>query len=151
VDLVKDLIKAFEEAEISKMKIEMNDLKLEMEKEGTNQPVLVQAPVSPAPVASAPAAPAPTPAQSSAGTPDLITGTEVKSPLVGTFYRAPSPDAQPFVQEGDTVKEGQTLCIIEAMKVMNEIKAPCNGKVARIVPDSGDMVEFDQMIMIIEE
>lgn len=149
MDLVKDLIKAFEEAEISKMKIEMNDLKLEMEKEGTNQPVLVQAPVSPAPVASAPAAPAP--AQVEAGSPDLITGTEVKSPLVGTFYRAPSPDAQPFVQEGDSVKEGQTLCIIEAMKVMNEIKAPCNGKVARIVPESGDMVEFDQMIMIIEE
>ena len=149
MDLVKDLIKAFEEAEISKMKIEMNDLKLEMEKEGTNQPVLVQAPVSPAPVASAPAAPAL--AQVEAGSPDLITGTEVKSPLVGTFYRAPSPDAQPFVQEGDSVKEGQTLCIIEAMKVMNEIKAPCNGKVARIVPESGEMVEFDQMIMIIEE
>ncbi|MFQ9126426.1 MAG: acetyl-CoA carboxylase biotin carboxyl carrier protein [Butyricicoccaceae bacterium] len=77
-------------------------------------------------------------------------GTQVKSPLVGTFYSAPSPDEPPFVLVGQEVKEGDTLCIIEAMKVMNEIKAPCSGKVVRIMVQPGDMVEYNQLLCIIE-
>ena len=81
---------------------------------------------------------------------DLPAGTQVKSPLVGTFYSAPSPDEPPFVLVGQEVKEGDTLCIIEAMKVMNEIKAPCSGKVVRIMVQPGDMVEYNQLLCIIE-
>lgn len=77
-------------------------------------------------------------------------GTQVKSPLVGTFYSSPSPDEPPFVLVGQEVREGDTLCIIEAMKVMNEIKAPCSGKVVRIMAQPGDMVEYNQVLCIIE-
>ena len=80
----------------------------------------------------------------------LPAGTQVKSPLVGTFYSSPSPDEPPFVLVGQQVKEGDTLCIIEAMKIMNEIKAPCDGKVIRIMAQPGDMVEYNQVLCVIE-
>lgn len=78
------------------------------------------------------------------------TGFKVLAPLVGTFYESPSPDDEAFVKVGDSVSEGQVLCIVEAMKVMNEIKAPTAGRIASILIDNEDMVEFDQPIMIIE-
>lgn len=71
---------------------------------------------------------------------------EVKSPLVGTFYRSPAPDRDPFVNEGDAVKEGQTLCIVEAMKSMNEIKAPRKGKIREVCIKNASVVEFDQVL-----
>jgi len=71
---------------------------------------------------------------------------EVKSPLVGTFYRAPGPDKDPFVKEGDQVKEGDTLCIVEAMKSMNEIKAECTGTVLEICAENAQPVEYDQLL-----
>jgi len=74
----------------------------------------------------------------------------VHSPLVGTFYRAPSPDEKPFVEEGEEVTSGQTLCIIEAMKVMNEITSEVKGKVKKIFPGNGEPVEYDQKIFLIE-
>ncbi len=79
-----------------------------------------------------------------------MSGTKVESPLVGTFYRKPSPDAKAFVSEGDVVKKGDTLCIVEAMKLMNEIEAPCNGKVTRILPTEGAVVEFGEVLFLIE-
>ena len=101
--------------------------------------------------------PAPTPvssAQVTAPVPAEITtsvatglGTPVKSQLVGVYYGAPTPDSAPFVKIGQEVKEGDTLCIIEAMKVMNEIKAPKAGKVVSILVESGDLVEFGQVII----
>ena len=77
-------------------------------------------------------------------------GVEVLSPMPGTFYRAPSPDDPPFVKEGDSVKKGDTLCIIEAMKIMNEIEADDNGVIKKILVDSGQAVEFNQPLFIIE-
>jgi len=77
--------------------------------------------------------------------------TYVHSPLVGTFYRAPSPDRKPFVEEGEEVVPGQTLCIIEAMKVMNEITSEVKGKVKKIFPKNGEPVEYDQKIFLIEK
>jgi len=74
----------------------------------------------------------------------------VESPIVGTFYRKPSPDAEPFVMEGQTVKRGQTLCIIEAMKIMNEIESPCNGKVVKILLDDAQVVEFGEKLFLID-
>ncbi|MCM8759811.1 MAG: acetyl-CoA carboxylase biotin carboxyl carrier protein [Candidatus Omnitrophica bacterium] len=74
----------------------------------------------------------------------------IKSPLIGTFYRAPSPHAPPFVEVGSTVKKGTTLCIVEAMKVMNEIKADCAGKVKKILVENGSPVEYGQTLFLIE-
>ncbi|MGH7865867.1 MAG: acetyl-CoA carboxylase biotin carboxyl carrier protein [Candidatus Binataceae bacterium] len=74
----------------------------------------------------------------------------VQSPMVGTFYRAPSPDAQPFIDEGSSVRKGQPLCVIEAMKMMNEIEADCAGRVAKILCENGQPVEYGQPLIIIE-
>ena len=82
--------------------------------------------------------------------PDSTPGVEVLSPMPGTFYRAPSPDDPPFVKEGGSVKKGDTLCIIEAMKIMNEIEADDNGVIKKILVDSGQAVEFNQPLFIIE-
>lgn len=79
-----------------------------------------------------------------------ITGDVVKSPMVGTFYRASSPGAEPFVKTGQTVKEGETLCIIEAMKILNEIDADKSGTVTRILVDNGQAVEYGQPLFVIE-
>ncbi|MHB8384568.1 MAG: acetyl-CoA carboxylase biotin carboxyl carrier protein [Candidatus Binataceae bacterium] len=73
-----------------------------------------------------------------------------ESPMVGTFYRAASPDSEPFVHEGDSVRKGQTICIIEAMKMMNEVEAPAAGRVVRIITDNGQAIEYGQPLMIIE-
>jgi len=78
-------------------------------------------------------------------------GDTVKSPIVGTFYRSPDPDSDPFVQVGDTIVEGETLCIIEAMKIMNEIEAEFSGTVNKILVEDGKPVEFDQPLFIIEK
>ena len=74
----------------------------------------------------------------------------VESPMVGTFYRSPSPDSDPFVNEGDSVRKGQTVCIIEAMKMMNEVEAPAGGRVVRIIADNGQAIEYGQPLMVIE-
>jgi len=78
-------------------------------------------------------------------------GETVKSPIVGTFYRSPDPESDPFVQVGDTINKGETLCIIEAMKIMNEIEAEFSGKVNKILVEDGKPVEFDQPLFIIEK
>lgn len=75
----------------------------------------------------------------------------IKSPFVGTFYRAPSPEASPFVQEGDVVQKGQVLCIIESMKIMNEVECDINGKVVSILVENGAPVEYGQELFIIEK
>ena len=74
----------------------------------------------------------------------------VESPIVGTFYRKPSPDAEPFAMEGQVVKRGQTLCIIEAMKIMNEIESPCNGKVVKILLQDAQVAEFGEKLFLID-
>lgn len=78
-----------------------------------------------------------------------IVGTTVNAPLVGTFYAAPSPEEPPYIEVGQKVKKGDTLFIIEAMKTMNEISAPCDGTISRIMAQSGDMVEYDQALAVI--
>jgi acetyl-CoA carboxylase biotin carboxyl carrier protein len=77
-------------------------------------------------------------------------GHVVKSPMVGTFYRAPSPDAEPFVEIGDTVKAGQTICIIEAMKLMNEIEADQDGVIKAILVENGQPVEYGEPLIVFE-
>ena len=106
-------------------------------------PQATPAPAAPAPSA-APAAPSAAPASNSPS------GTQVTSPMVGTFYRAPSPGADPFVEVGTQVKKGDTLCIIEAMKLLNEIEAEVSGTVKEILVDNGSPVEFGQPLFVIE-
>ena len=88
--------------------------------------------------------------ETATGEPDSTSGVEVLSPMPGTFYRAPSPDDPPFVKEGDSVKKGDPLCIIEAMKIMNEIEAEDIGVIQKILVESGQAVEFNQPLFIIE-
>ena len=99
----------------------------------------VAAPVAPA--AQAPAAKADAPAKK---------GTPITSPMVGTFYKAPSPDAEPFVNVGSTIKSGDVVCIVEAMKMMNEIESEVEGKVVEICVEDGQPVEFGQVLMYVE-
>jgi acetyl-CoA carboxylase biotin carboxyl carrier protein len=108
-----------------------------------HQPVTVAQPM-PVPVPAPEVAPAPAP------TAPQQTGTPLTSPMVGTFYRAPSPGADPFVKVGDTVKKGQVVCIIEAMKLLNEVEADMDGTVKEVCVENGQPVEFDQSLFIIE-
>ncbi len=105
-------------------------------------------PAAPVSIAStqAPSAPAFAPASEERRS-DLVT---IEAPMVGTFYRASSPDAEPFVREGDVVKRGQVLCIIEAMKLMNEIESKVSGRVARVLAENGQPVEYGQSLLLIE-
>ena len=108
-----------------------------------HQPVTVAQPM-PVPVPAPEAAPAPAPAA------PQQTGTPLTSPMVGTFYRAPSPGADPFVKVGDTGKKGQVVCIIEAMKLLNEVEADMDGTVKEVCVENGQPVEFGQSLFIIE-
>lgn len=137
MDKVKELMKAFEEANINKMKLEMHDLKLELEKSSGTAQKSIETRREETIEEKEPQS-------------DIL-AYKVKSPLVGTFYASLSPDAKAYVQVGDHVTKGTTLCIIEAMKVMNEIKAPVNGVIQKILVQANDMVEYDQVLMTIEE
>lgn len=148
-DVAVELMEALKVRGLGEVELEMDDVRIKI-KSAPPAPVV---PVAAAPVAAAPAA-APAAAGETASAAEaaeeLPAGTPVKSPLVGTFYSSPAPDAPPFVLVGQKVKEGDTLFIIEAMKTMNEIKAPCDGTVVRILAQPGDMVEYNQTVVIIE-
>lgn len=149
-DVAVELMDALKNRGLGEVELEMDDIKIKI-KSAPPTPVV---PVAAAPVAAAPAAASSAAAGEAApaaeAAEELPAGTPVKSPLVGTFYSSPAPDAPPFVLVGQKVKEGDTLFIIEAMKTMNEIKAPCDGTVVRILAQPGDMVEYNQTVVIIE-
>lgn len=149
-DVALELMDALASKKLGEVAIELEGVKIKI-KAAAPAPVIAAAP-SAAAAQAASAAPAAAAAAETETVPadDLPAGTQVKSPLVGTFYSSPSPDEPPFVLVGQEVREGDTLCIIEAMKVMNEIKAPCSGKVVRIMAQPGDMVEYNQVLCIIE-
>ena len=108
--------------------------------------VCVSAQAAPA-AAAVPAQAAPAPDQTQQ--PEQVQGSEVKAPIVGTFYAAPSPDSEPFVKVGSSVKKGDTIFIIESMKVMSEVQSEFDGVVKKILVQSGDPVDFDQTVMVI--
>lgn len=149
-DVALELMDALASKKLGEVAIELEGVKIKI-KAAAPAPVIAAAPSAAAtPAASAAPAAAAAAETETAPADDLPAGTQVKSPLVGTFYSSPSPDEPPFVLVGQEIKEGDTLCIIEAMKVMNEIKAPCSGKVVRIMAQPGDMVEYNQVLCIIE-
>lgn len=149
-DVALELMDALASKKLGEVAIELEGVKIKI-KAAAPAPVIAAAPSAAAALAAS-AAPAAAAAAETETAPadDLPAGTQVKSPLVGTFYSSPSPDEPPFILVGQEVREGDTLCIIEAMKVMNEIKAPCSGKVVRIMAQPGDMVEYNQLLCIIE-
>ena len=168
VEQVLQLIQAVSDSELTEFKYEEDGVKLSLKKtEGkivqvqtpVAAPAVVQAApavIPAAPVAAAPAAPAPeaAPAAGEASAAEaadaLPAGNIVKSPLVGTFYAAPAEDAEPFVKVGDSVKEGQVLAIVEAMKLMNEIGSDFTGTVAEILVENGQAVEYGQPLFVIK-
>lgn len=145
-DIALELMDALAAKKLGEVEIELDNAKIKI-KAAEPAPVIAAASVAAAAPAAAPAAES---ADAAPAEEQLPAGTQVKSPLVGTFYSSPSPDEPPFVLVGQQVKEGDTLCIIEAMKIMNEIKAPCDGKVIRIMAQPGDMVEYNQVLCVIE-
>lgn len=149
-DIALQLMDALASKKLGEVSIEAEGVKIRVKASAPAPVIAAAAPAaSPAPAAQS-AAPAASAESETAPADDIPAGTQVKSPLVGTFYSSPSPDEPPFVLAGQEVKEGDTLCIIEAMKVMNEIKAPCSGKVVRIMAQPGDLVEYNQLLCVIE-
>lgn len=146
---LKTLIDLVSESNVSELEITEAEGKVRIVKGG---PALVQAahaPVAmPAPAAAAPALGAAAPAPAAA--PEAPKGHHVKSPMVGTFYRASAPGAKPFVEVGQQVKQGETICIIEAMKILNEIEADKGGTVTQILCENGQAVEYGQPLFVIE-
>ena len=147
---VKKLIELLEESGIAEIEIKEGEESVRISRQSQAGPAMVAAPVPmappPVPVAAAPAAEAPA-AEPAA---EAIEGHAIKSPMVGTFYRAPSPGATPFVEVGQTVSAGDTLCIIEAMKLLNQIEADKAGTIKAILVENGQPVEYDQPLFIID-
>ena len=150
---LKTLIDLVSESNISELEITEADGKVRIVKADPNGAAPVYMTAAPAPVAApAPAQPAVSaaPAAVAETAPAAATGHTVKSPMVGTFYGAASPGAKAFVEVGTVVKEGQPICIIEAMKIMNEIEADKSGTVTQVLCSNGQAVEFGQPLFIIE-
>lgn len=148
---IKKLIELVEESGISELEISEGEesVRISRSAPNTGYPVMQQAYAAPvmqpqAPVAAAAPAAAEAPAKAE------ISGHIVRSPMVGTFYRTPSPDAKAFVEVGQKVNVGDTLCIVEAMKMMNQIEADKSGTVKAILVESGQPVEFDEPLVVIE-
>ena len=148
-DVALELMDALASKKLGEVAIELEGVKIKI-KAAAPAPVIAAAPsAAAAPAASAAPAAAAAAETETAPADDLPAGTQVKSPLVGTFYSSPSPDEPPFVLVGQEVKEGDTLCIIEAMKVMNEVAAEADGEVLSINAKDGELVEYGSCLMTI--
>ena len=145
---VKKLIELLEASSVDEIEIKEGEESVRISR-NTAAPIAMAAPVA-APAMPAPLAPVPAlaPAVSEAAAPSAANA--VKSPMVGTFYRSPSPDAAPFVEVGQSVRAGDVLCIVEAMKMMNQIEADRAGTVTAIHAENGEPVEFDQPLITVE-
>ncbi|MDR1534247.1 MAG: acetyl-CoA carboxylase biotin carboxyl carrier protein [Planctomycetota bacterium] len=144
LEKIKILLDLMRENELAELRLEEGDFKVSLRKQGLPA-VPAPLPLPPAPPPAIPAVPAP-----GLGPADDNEGCEpVKSPIVGTFYRGPSPDAPPFVNEGEAVKKEAVVCIIEAMKIMNEIKAGLDGRIERVLVESGEPVEYGQTLFLV--
>ena len=137
------LLERFDASTATSLKLELGDLRLKLEK-GTAAPAA-------AGTAAAVQAAAPVQAPAAAPAPAEPEGVEVKAPLVGTFYAAPAPGEAPFVSVGDTVKKGQTLCVLEAMKMMSEVPAPMDCVILEVLAKDGELMGFDAPLFRVRE
>lgn len=147
---IKELIRIFDKSELNKLKVKDGEFEISMQTGFEGGTVVTTAA---APVASAPAPVAPISVSTVTETtaPAAVTGDTIDSPMVGTYYASPSPEASAFVKAGDTVKKGQTLCILEAMKIMNEVEAEYDCKILEILVQDGSPVEYDMPLFVIEK
>lgn len=152
---IRDLIDFISKSELNEVNIETKELKLHVKRE-PDQKVLRSTPMLTTPLATLPAV---SPAQSAAATPKAekaeapVAGKDtidIKSPMIGTFYRSSSPDTPPFISVGDTVTKGQVVCIIEAMKLFNEIESEVSGTVVKVMVENAAPVEYDQVLFLVE-
>lgn len=154
---IQDLIKFVAKSGVNEVEIEQPDFKIIIkseEKENTEKQIIVQAaapvaaaPVAAAPVAAAPAPAAPAPAPAVEEDAKYVT---IPSPMIGTFYRSSGPDKEPFISVGDTIGLGDPVCIIEAMKLFNEIEAEVTGKIVKVLVDDATPVEYDQPLFLVD-
>lgn len=157
---IQDLIKFVAKSGVSEVEIEQKDFKITIkthEPAGKREVVQVMAPAAqpvaiapaPAPVAAAaPAAAAPAPAAPAAENKGNL--VEIKSPMIGTFYRSSSPDKPPFIEVGQSIKKGDTVCIIEAMKLFNEIESEVSGTIVKVLVNDSSPIEYDQPLFLVE-
>ena len=162
---IQELIRLVSKSELSELRIEQEGFKITLKKDGqhgetvqhTYVPMAAMqhqvAPVAPAYHAESTHAEAEAPVAESKSAPETAAGKthEIKSPMIGTFYRAPGPDKDPFVKVGDIVKSGQVLCVIEAMKLFNEIEAEVSGKIIKVLAEDATPVEYDQPLFLIDQ
>jgi acetyl-CoA carboxylase biotin carboxyl carrier protein len=158
---IRDLIEFISKTGLNEVNIETSELKLHVKRDPDQQIIQSAAPVVSAPVpqqvvtppqAPAPAAtPAPkAPAPEQPASPSAKKTVEIKSPMIGTFYRSANPDSPPFVSVGDKVTKGQTVCIIEAMKLFNEIESDVSGTIVKVLVENASPVEYDQPLFLVE-
>ncbi|MDE2996076.1 MAG: acetyl-CoA carboxylase biotin carboxyl carrier protein [Bacteroidota bacterium] len=150
---LREVLELVAECDVSEVEIEEEDLRLVIRKHAPAAAPQVTYATAPPPAAAAPAPAAPAPAAAPAAeapAESASSGTEVRAPIVGTFYAAANPDSDPFVKVGQKVSAGDTLCIIEAMKLMNEIESEVSGTVTAILVDNATPVEFDQPLFIVD-
>ena len=152
---IQDLIKFVAKSQVSEVEIEKKDFKITIKSEmkskggGNDQPIIVQA-AAPAPLAIPAAAPV-TAVAPAVAAPEVASNLiEIKSPMIGTFYRSSGPDKDLFVNVGDTIGVGDTVCIIEAMKLFNEIEAEVTGKIVKVLVDDATPVEYGQPLFLVE-
>lgn len=139
---IKEMLNLMRENDLAELEMERDGLKIRLKKKNSEvySEIADKAPIQAVPEK-----------REQAGEEEhLANMIEVKAPMVGTFYRAPSPDALPFVEVGDGIDPGNVICIIEAMKLMNEIKSEVKGKIAKVLVENGDPVEFGQVLFLVE-
>jgi len=142
---VKKLIELLEESNIAEIEIHEGEESVRISRASTVAPAIIAAPAATPTAAAAPGATAAAPA--AVKEPE---GHIIRSPMVGTFYRAPSPGAKPFVMDGQSVSTGETLCIIEAMKILNQIESDKSGKIVEILVENGQPVEYNEPLFVID-
>lgn len=150
---IQNLIKFVAKSGTSEVKLEMDDIKITIKTGASKtETTIVQAsPMAQMPVQSAPAATeAPVQATPTANTEENSHYLTIKSPIIGTFYRKPSPDKPTFVEVGDSINSGDTVCVIEAMKLFNEIESEISGKIVKVLVDDSTPVEFDQPLFLVD-
>jgi acetyl-CoA carboxylase biotin carboxyl carrier protein len=155
---IRDLIDFIAQSGLNEVDIETKELKIHVKREPDQKVLKAAAPVMAAPVAVAPTPAAPPPATAPAAAPPKAekpaeasrNTVEIKSPMIGTFYRSTNPDSPPFVSVGDKVSKGQTVCIIEAMKLFNEIESEVSGTIVKVLVENSSPVEYDQPLFLVE-
>ncbi len=151
ITLIKKLVKIVEESQITDFSVEEGELKIKISKSAPQPTHYYAQPINPEAAAPVVNIQQPVTVQESKVESANVNLHEIRSPIVGTFYRAPSPDADSYVQVGDSVSVGSVLCIVEAMKLMNEIESDANGKIVKILVENASPVEYNQPLFLVEK